>query len=296
MKDLSIIILSYNTADLLKDCIDSIYKTTSETSFEVIVVDNNSTDDSVEVIRKNFPKVKIVQSKSNVGFAKGNNMARNIVTGKYVLFLNSDTLVNNSSIASSLDYLKNRSKIGALTCKVLLTSGQLDPDTRRSFPTPWVALTHFSKLDRIFPKSRLFASYWYGYVDQSKVHSIEVLQGAFCMMPKRVLEKINWFDEDYFLDGEDIDLCWKVKQLGYDIVYYPMVSIVHIKGASKGKDKKIKKGFEIRKRAVLAGVESMEIFYKKRLWDRYPIVVNLLVIMGINLMKIFRLTKLLISQ
>lgn len=281
-KDLSIIILNYNTPDLVINCINSIVDTTKDVDYEIVVVDNGSTDDSLDEISKLKIKngiLKIVRNGENLGFSKGNNHARKVVEGKYILFLNSDTLVHENTLKKSLDYIKSDSSIGALSIKTILPDGTLDKDARRSFPTPWVALTHFSGLDRIFPKSKLFARYWYGYKSGNVIQDVEVIQGAFFLTTKDLLDKIGWFSEEYFLDGEDIDLSWKVKMSGKRIVYYPEVYITHIKKATKNKFKK---------KSTRSGVNSMEIFYRKYMWSRYPLILNWLVILGIRFVKLIR--------
>lgn len=291
--DLSIIILNYNTKELLRNCLTSLEKVKKEVGLEVVVSDNGSTDGSLGMLKKDFPRVKLIKGEKNEGFAKGNNKARSIVSGKYVLFLNSDTEVYSNTLKEAVDCLDDNSEVGALTCKIVLQNGEPDKDARRSFPTPWVSLTHFSGLDRVFPKSKLFAKYWYGYLSVDETHEVDVLQGAFFMVRKNILDEVGWFDENYFLDGEDIDLCWKIKEKGWKIVYYPKVSILHIKGATKGKKHhsfgKVTK--EEKLKYVLAGVNSMEIFYKKRLWNKYPLVISLLVVLGINFLKGLRYIK-----
>jgi GT2 family glycosyltransferase len=279
MAELSIVILNYNTKAVLENCLKSLEKVKKEADFEVIVVDNASVDGSPEMVRRKFPKFKILVNQQNLGFAKGNNVARKQVKGKYILFLNSDTIVNSGAIAKTLEFIKNDNKIGAISCKVLLQSGELDKDTRRSFPTPWVSFTHFSHLDRIFPNSKIFAKYWYGYKDPKITQEVDVIQGAFFMSPKKVLDEVDWFDEDYFLDGEDIDLCWKIKDKGYKINFYPEVNILHIKKASKSKNKTT---------STSSGINSMEIFYKKRMWKKYPLIINYLVLIGIKTLRIVR--------
>lgn len=290
---LSIIVLNYNTLDLTRACIDSLLAVKGEVPFEIVVVDNASTDGSVEYLKKleKNPLIKVIFNPENVGFARGNNVARKVVKGEYVLFLNSDTVVPAGTLQSTLAYMKAHSKVGALTCKLLLPDGTLDKDARRSFPTPWVALTHFSRLDRVFPKSPLFARYWYGYMDPDAESKVDVIQGAFFLTRKELLDAVNWFDEDYFLDGEDIDLSWKITQAGYTIMYYPAVSITHVKGASKGKRKQ-KASFKTRSRAITTGVTSMHIFYKKHLSSKYPWIVNALVAVGIRSLLIARTVKL----
>lgn len=274
----SIIIVSYNTKDLLEACIASVEKF-ADIDYELIVSDNGSTDGTVEMLRKNT-KVVLIENNKNLGFAKGNNVAKGKASGKYILFLNPDTLFTNKCLSETIGYLSNNANIGALTCKVLLPSGKLDKDTRRSFPTPFIALTHFSGLDKLFPKSQLFSRYWYGYKSENEIHEIDSLQGAFFLVQKAILDNVGWFDEDYFMDGEDIDLCFKIKEAGYSIMYYPKVSILHIKKASKKKNRSLK--------SVVGGVVAMETFYKKRLWSKNFLPINILVIVGIRILKSLR--------
>lgn len=296
MKKLSIVILNYNTKDLLGNCLESIKQNKDEVDLEVVVSDNASSDGSVEMIRGRFPWVKLIENKENLGFAAGNNQAKDKVTGEYVLILNSDTEIKKGTLKESVKYLDNHPEVGALTCKLVLPDGRLDPDTRRSFPTPWVALTHFSGLDRVFPKSSIFSKYWYGYKSPDEIQEVDVLQGAYLLARKKVLDEIDWFNENYFLDGEDIDLCWKIKERGYKIVYYPKVSILHVKGASKGKVISLGRVTrEERLTFVNAGVDSMATFYKKRLWKKYPLILSLLVIFGIRTLKAARYIKALFS-
>jgi GT2 family glycosyltransferase len=246
------------------------------------------------MVRKHFPWVKVVENKKNLGFAAGNNRARPFCRGEFVLFLNSDTTVEKGTVKETIEYIKYNKKVGALTCKIELPSGNLDKDAIRSFPTPWIALTHFSKLDRLFNKSKLFSKYWYDYKSENVIQEVDVIQGAYFLTRKSLLDDVDWFDEDYFLDGEDIDLCWKIKRRGWKVIYYPKVKIIHHKGATKGKNKKAEKKVHLKKRIkfVMAGVDSMEIFYRKRLWNRYPLIVNYLVIFAIKTVKLTRLMKL----
>lgn len=277
MKKLSIIILNYNTEKLTTACLDSLIKVQKEVPMEVIVVDNASDDISVEKIKRNYKWVKLIESKENRGYAAGNNMAKDVVKGEYVLFLNSDTLMKERTLKETTKYLDQHPEVGALTCRTLLVNGNDDKDARRSFPTPWVALSHFLFLDRIFPKSKLFAKYWYGYISPEHTHEVDVLQGAFFLSRKNVLDDVGWFDETYFLNGEDIDLSWKIKKSGWKIIYYPKVSITHVKKASKRLGDRLKN--------EVSGVKSMEIFYKNRMWDQYPLVLNWLVMLAIQIMK-----------
>src|SRR3990167_9081218 len=282
--ELSIIILSFNTKDLLRDCLNSLGNVRDEISFEVIVADNGSIDGSLEMVKKEFSWVIVLDNKANLGFAKGNNAARKIAKGKYILFLNSDTVVYKGVLKKSVWFMGTDPKIGAMTCKLVLVNGKIDKDIRRRFPTPWVSFTRL-----ILGSGRL---YWYEDVSKNKTHEVDAIQGAYHLSPKKVLDEANWFSEDYFLDGEDIDLCWKIRAKGFKIFYYPKVKILHLKGASKGKyETKKKVSLASRLKFRMASVNSMEIFYKKFLWKRYPLPINLLVLAGIKMLKLLRFIK-----
>ena len=204
--------------------------------------------------------------------------------------LNPDTQVQEDTLPLSLEYMEKRKDVAAMTGKIVMMDGSLDRDARRSFPTPWVAFTHMTYLDRVFPQSKLFAKYWYGYLSPNKESEIDVLQGAYCLVRRKVMDQVGWYDEAYFLDGEDIDLCWKIKKAGWSIRYYPKVVILHHKGATKGKNvKQVKVEPHVRRKAIRAGVEAMSIFYKKRLWSEYPLFVNLPIVLSVEVLKYIRL-------
>lgn len=274
--DLSVIIVSYNTREVLKSCLHSIESLKSNLNLEVVISDNGSTDGSIQMVEKNFSKYKLIKNNANLGFSKGNNVARKFVEADTVLFLNSDTLVHENSFDLPYEHLHSDKSVGAITVKTLLLNGEYDPDMRRRFPTPMVSLKHFSGFDK---------TYRYEDVSPETIHEIDVAQGAYLMVEKEILDKIGWFDEDYFLDGEDIDMCWKIKELGFKIIYYPDAYITHIKKASKKND--LKKSLA----SVTRGVEAMRIFYLKHLSKRYPFLVNQAVYLGINSLKLARILK-----
>jgi len=282
--ELSIIILNYNTKELLEDCLASVKKYESEVPFEVIVSDNSSTDGSPEMIRKKFPWVKYTEG-PNDGFSKGNNRARSLVEGDMVLFLNPDTVVHEGVFAKTVKYLKDHAEVGALTCKLVLPGGKMDKDVRRRFPTPKIAFQHLAL--------GINKDYWYEDIPESTTHEVEAIQGAFFLTWKKILDKVGWFDENYFFDGEDIDLCYQIHEAGYKLVYYPEVTVTHLKGVTKGKVKKwkYKVSPQQRKKLRLAGVSSMERFFKKNLWKKYPLAFDYFVVFGINVFKIVRYIK-----
>lgn len=278
---LSIIILNHNTKDLLRDCLMSLSKVRDEVNSEVIVSDNSSTDGSMEMVRKEFKWVNLIEG-PNVSYSNGNNRARHVVLGEYVLFLNSDTLVHNNALLRSVKYLRNNSQVGALTCKLVLPNGQLDKDVRRRFTTPWISFK------RLFLRST--TEYWYENVNEDQIHEVDAIQGAFFLTTKEILDKVGWFDENYYFDGEDLDLCFQIKKLGYKIIYYPVVSVTHIKKATR---RIVDKETNIKRK--MQGVDSMEYFYRKNLWNSYPRLVSYLVLSGIKLLKVIRFIQVKIS-
>lgn len=285
--ELSVIILNYNTKELLEDCLNSVKLRKDEVPMEVIVSDNASTDGSPGMIKKKFPWVKFIDG-PNEGFSKGNNRARPLVKSDIVLFLNPDTVIHKGVFSKTVRYLKEHSDVGAVTCKLVLPNGKTDKDTRRRFPTPCVSFQHLVLgLDK---------AYWYGDVDENTTQVVDAIQGAFFLTWKKILDKVGWFDENYFFDGEDVDLCYQIHKAGYKLVYYPEVVVTHIKGVTKGKVAKWKYKItpEQRKKLRLAGVTSMERFFKKNLWDKYPILFDYFVLAGINIFKVVRYFKVVI--
>jgi GT2 family glycosyltransferase len=282
--ELSVIILNYNTKELLEDCLNSVKLHKDEVPMEVIVSDNASTDGSPEMVRAKFPWVKFVEGE-NEGFSKGNNRAKPLVEGEMVLFLNPDTVVHKNVFLKTVKYLKDHADIGAVTCKLVLPDGQMDKDVRRRFPTPWVAFQHLVLgIDK---------AYWYLDLPEDFTHEVDAIQGAFFLTWKKILDKVGWFDENYFFDGEDVDLCYQIHEEGYKLVYYPEVTVTHLKGVTKGKvaEWKHKVSLQQRRKLRLAGVASMERFFKKNLWDKYPVIFDYFVLTGINIFKIIRYIK-----
>ena len=288
MLNLSIIIVNYNTKEFLRKCITSIVKNVNGISYEIIVVDNNSSDNSSEMVGKEFPQVKLIANRKNNGFSKANNQGVKISKGsKYVLFLNSDTIIHDQTIKRMINFMNLHENAGASTCKLVMTNGKADDATHRGFPTPWNAFSRFIGLEKLFPKSKLFAGYSLGWMDFEKTHEIDALAGAFMLVRRIAGEEVKWWDEDYFFYGEDIDFCYMLKQKGWKIYYVPDVSVTHYKGISGG-IKAISREIttandETKKRATKCRFNAMRIFYKKHYKQKYPWIVNLLVNIGISI-------------
>ena len=282
--DLSIIIVNYKTEAVTLKCLKSVFDADYQNyTVEVIVVDNASGDGSAEAIKSAYPQINLIINDANLGFSKANNIGIRAAKGDYVLLLNSDTEVRSDTISRCLDYIKRNPDIGALGCKVLLSDGSIDPACKRSFPTPLSGVFHTLKLDRKFPNSKVFGAYDLTYLDENKIYSLHCITGAFMMVPMNVINAVGMLDEDYFMYGEDIDWCYRVKQAGYKVVYYPKAEITHYKRVS---------GFGKRNPKVVAAFyDAMTIFYDKHYRKKYSPLTRGAVNFGTKILKARALKK-----
>lgn len=280
--DLSIVIVNYNTKDLLKQTIESVINNTKGIEYEIWVVDNSSKDGSVEMVQEEFKDVKLIASKENLGFPKGNNVAIKKATGRYILLLNSDTKVIGDNLQHCVSYMDQHEEIGALGCKVELPDGTLDHACKRGFPTPEASLYYFLKLNKIMKNKRKYGAYTASYLGEDEIGEVDALMGAFMMIPRTVIDKIGMLDEEFFMYGEDIDWCYRIKEAGYKIMYYPKEKIIHYKGSSS-KKKKAKTTYEFHR--------AMILFYRKHYNDKYNIFVKILVYIGVALRMILSMIK-----
>lgn len=275
---LSIVILSYNTKDLLKQTIDSI---TMKPEWEMIIVDNASADESVAMVKKDYPWVKLIENKENVGFGRANNQAMRIAKGDYYFILNSDTEVKEDAIDQLLVYMDKHPKVAAITPKVVLKDGAIDPACHRGMPTPWRSFTYFSGLEKLFPSSKLFGGYHQTYLGLNTIHEIETTAATAMIVRKTAVDEIGMFDEAFFLYGEDLDWCKRMTDGGWKIVYYPKAIVVHYKSQS-GKKHKAKKTKSI---ATIYFYDTMKQFYEKHYKQTYPAWLRWLVYKGIDFKK-----------
>jgi hypothetical protein len=306
--ELSIIILNYNTRQLALDSISSIEKNYSEEvrsgRFEVIVVDNASPDGSLRAFGeyKKQTKIKsfqVVDSGGNIGFSAGNNKGVKVAHGQYVLFLNPDTIVYAKTLTNVSDFIKTNPDVGAVSCRLENKDGEFDFNCHRGFPTPWNSFCYFSGLQKMFPRSRLFAGYTQGWKDNSTNHEVDAISGAFILLPKSIGDKIGWWDEDYFFYGEDLQFCYDIHKLGLKIYYMGTVSSMHIGGAASGIKKKTQNittaNIEQIKKIQKARFEAMKIFYKKNYKNKYPKLLQAFIFKGINVLEKRALASLKIS-
>ena len=230
---LSVIIVSYNVKEYLMQCIRSVYKSDLDSNeFEIIVVDNDSHDGSIQEIQKKFNKVIIKANKKNYGFSKAINQAISISSGKYLSIINPDCIVREKTFSKLINFLEKNKNVGCVGPKILNVDGTIQHSCKRSFPTPLNALPRLLGLDKLFPKSKWFGKYNLTYIDDTKQQNVDSISGAFMLMPKLVVDKIGSFDENFFMFGEDIDYCYRIKENGYLVCYNPDTEIIHYKGES----------------------------------------------------------------
>lgn len=240
---LSVIIVNYRVRYFLELCLHSVQKALQGVDAEVFVVDNNSADGSVEYLRPLFPDVRFIVNTENTGFARANNQALKLARGKYILFLNPDTILPEDFAARCLSFLQSTPDAGGLGVRMVDGSGLFLKESRRGFPSPWVAFCKLSGLTALFPRQRRFAAYYLGHLPQDKTSPAPVLSGACFWVTRAVLEKTGSFDERFFMYAEDIDLSYRIEQAGYTNYYLAETTIVHFKGESTLKDIRYVKQF-----------------------------------------------------
>jgi len=229
---LSVVIVNYNVKHFIEQCLFSVLKAAQHVRCEVFVVDNNSVDGSVALIKSRFPQITLIENKVNTGFSVANNQALRLATGEYVLLLNPDTVVQEDTFAKTVAFMDAHPEAGGLGVKMLDGQGNFAPESKRGLPTPAVAFYKMFGLSRLFPRSTRFGKYHLTYLSEHEVHEIDVISGAFMLMRKSVLDRIGLLDETFFMYGEDIDLSYRITQAGYKNYYFPHTQIIHYKGES----------------------------------------------------------------
>ncbi len=229
--EVSIIIVSYRCRDLLLECLESLELQRAEVSFDVVVVDNASGDDTLSAAAAAYPWIDADASAENLGFARANNRALERATGRAILFLNPDTVLPTGSLRACLDELWAGPEVGVLTPKLVDREGRLDRRSKRGFPTIWSSFCYFTGLDQRFT-GRRSTRYTMGWLGEDEIGDVESVSGAFMLMPTRVLDEIGGFDTDFFMYAEDIDLCLRAIAAGYKVRYWPKVTVVHVGAGS----------------------------------------------------------------
>ncbi|MFM2132864.1 MAG: hypothetical protein RL156_145 [Bacteroidota bacterium] len=228
----SIVIVNYNVREFLQQCLESIDRSAFDLPYEILVIDNNSHDQSVATLSPKFPNVRFIALSENIGFGRANNIGIKQAQGRYILLLNPDTLIQEDTIATMVRYMDENPAVGISGCKVLNANGTFQVQCRRGFPSPWVSFCKLFGLQVLFPRSPIFAQYNQTFRDENETYMIDAVIGAFMFCRREPLLAISGFDEDFFMYGEDLDLCYRMKQAGFATAYAPLTTIVHFKGES----------------------------------------------------------------
>jgi O-antigen biosynthesis protein len=256
---LSIVIVNYNVAYFLEHCLYSVRNACKNIQAEVFVVDNNSVDNSLAMLKEKFPEVILIANKDNVGFSKANNQAMRLSSGEYILLLNPDTVVEEDTFEKCIDFMDSHHDAGGLGVKMIDGGGKFLPESKRGFPSIWVSFCKMSGLTKLFPHSKKYAGYYMGHLSENETNQVDILAGAYMLMRRECLDKVGLLDEDYFMYGEDIDLSYRITKGGYKNYYFPEARIIHYKGEST---KKASLNY------VYTFYNAMAIFAKKHLSTR----------------------------
>ena len=273
--DLSICIVTHRARELLQSCLRSIYQNTGSITYEIIVVDNNSQDGTVRLLREDYPDVLVIENDYNAGFTRPSNQALRKSHGRYAILLNNDTVIFPGAFDKLIQFADARRETGICGPKVLNSDGSLQEQCHRSFPTPWISFAYFTGLARLFPHSRFFAKYQMTYLEDDEIQEVDSVSGSCMMIRREVMEQIGLLDETCFAYGEDIDYCFRAKKAGWKIFYFPQAQIIHHKGKGGSGVKPARSVYEYHR--------AMVIYYRKHLAKKYVFFLNWLVYGGIYL-------------
>lgn len=280
----SLIIVNFNSAFWLRKTLNSLQQyvfPSSQFTFETLVVDNGSTDESLEILHSEYGWVTVIPLSENRGFAAANNVALQTAQGRFVMLVNSDVeFTPESRLDSLLKFAQTHPKVAAITPKLIFSTGGLDPACHRGEPTPWASLTYFAKLEKLFPTNRHFGQYHQGWKDLTTIHTIDACSGAAMIIKKKVIDKVGLLDERFFMYAEDLDWCKRMRDTGYLIVYHPGSVVIH---------HKYKSGIKTTSQKIAAQTQrhfydTMLQYFDKHYAYRYPSIVR-------KLIKVFIVSK-----
>ena len=277
--DLSICIVSFNTRDLLRDCLNSIFSSLTQFSYEVIVADNGSADGSSEMLAAKFPQVQVIQNTSNLGYTVPMNQALRAAAGRYLMQLNPDTVLTPGLLESLLGFMESQPRVGICTPKVLNSDGTLQMQCRRSAARPWDAITYILGFSKLFPRSRLFGRYLMEYLPEDQINEVEAVSGSCMLIRRGVVDQIGYLDEQFFAYQEDAEFCFRARKAGWQIYYVPTAQLTHFGGLGGSRF--------VPYRGIYAWHRSYYLYYRKHLAREYFFMVNWLVYLGIGLKYLF---------
>jgi len=276
---LSICIVSWNTSELLRACLRSIFEYPPDEPFEVIVVDNASRDGSAEMVRTEFPQVLLIANSENRGYARGNNQAIERAQGEFILLLNPDTEMRPGTLRNAICFLREHPEVGAIGAKQVFPDGRVQPSVR-GFPTPRNLLFEVLGLARLFPRSRLFGAYRMRWFRYDRPMPVDQPMGTFLLVRRAVIEQVGLMDEAFPLFFNDVDWCYRIWQAGWSIWFVPQVEILHHGGASTK---------QVRRGAICESHRALEQFYRKHYRSRLPLLLYALIVGLIRFSKWVRL-------
>jgi GT2 family glycosyltransferase len=280
--DLSIVIVNHNTKKLTEQTIDSVIQSTRTLQYEIIVVDNSNNPQERYQSVAGQPVI-LIPNVENKGFGHACNLGSKQAIGEAVLFLNSDTILHEGALDRSVAYLRDHKEVGALGIRTLLADGTLDHGCKRGFPTPANALYYYLGMDRRHPESKKYGAYRQTFVDEHTTSEVDAVSGSFLLIPREVLQAVGGFDEEFFMYGEDLDLCYRIKKKGYRVVYYADAQMTHLKGQS---------GLHTKSKEVIYHFyNAMILFYKKHYIRQYNILITCMVYCGVWLKYLLTVLK-----
>lgn len=266
MIDVSICMVSLNCRQVLEACLASIYKSIGAVNFEIILVDNASTDGTLEYVEQYFPEITLIRNDNNAGFAQATNQAMTAASGKYLLWLNTDTVIQPDSLEKLIQFMEEHPLVGIVGPKVLNADGTMQNQCRRGFPTPWASLSYFLGLSKLFPRSPFFARYLLTYLDENESNEVDAVSGCCLLVRRKVVEQTGLIDTIYHSYGEDLDFCAEAKKAGWQVFFYPSTTIIHYGGKGGSGVKPFYSIFHF--------YRSMWLFYRKQIAHRYMFFVN----------------------
>jgi len=267
--DLSVIIVNWNVKDLLRECLKSLYAATRGIAFEVFVVDNASTDGSSQMVQGEFPQVHLIENTANLGFARANNQAIRLSQGRHVLLLNPDTVVLPDALTRMVRFADSHLQIGAIGPRILRPNGAVDFRCARRFPSLTSELWEKTGLATRFPNSRIFGEHLMGHWDHKDGRPVDLLTGACLMARREVIDRVGLMDEDFFLYGEDVDWCYRIKRAGWQVFYYADVGIIHFGGQSSA---------SVQLELDMEALRSLNLFFRKNYGALYALAHRLLML------------------
>jgi exopolysaccharide biosynthesis polyprenyl glycosylphosphotransferase len=270
--DLSVVIVNWNTRSYLADCLETIVKYTAGIAYEILVVDNHSSDGSAGWLKRHFPQVHLISNDRNVGYSRANNQALEVSKGRYILFLNPDTRILGNALGDMVGFMDRHPEAGVAGCRVLNPDLSLQLACRRSFPSPGVAFSRLTGLSRLFPRSKALGRYNLTFLPSGHVAEVDAVSGSFMMVRPELFSQVGRLDERFFMYGEELDFCLRAKRAGWKVLYNPQAEIIHYKGASARRN---------RWRALKEFYRAMYLFHRKHYARKMLWPVNWLVVLGI---------------